>query len=62
MREPKPWIIEQLLHYLDDKSFGNSNNASEQRFGDDLMTKQLKNELMDIIESQYFQQTLFEIL
>ena len=41
MKEPQPWIIEQIIGYLEDRNL---------ELSDDLLTKQLKHELLDIIE------------
>lgn len=53
MKEPQPWIIEQIIGYLEDRNL---------ELSDDLLTKQLKHELLDIIEQKYFKQALFELL
>lgn len=44
-REPQPYIIEQLLSYLEDKNL---------ELTEGLLTETLRLELMDILEQPYF--------
>ena len=41
VKEPQPWIIENLMAYLEDKDLD---------LGQGLLTEQLQLELMDVVE------------
>ena len=58
MREPQPWIIEQIVEMLQkDNSFENQEEEIP-----NLLAIVMKNELMDLMENEYFQTALYESL
>ena len=55
-REPQPWLFETLIDILEKETGA---EAEEEAASNALVTS-LKNELLDLLESDYFQSSLFE--
>ena len=57
-REPQPWLVETLVGILEKET--GLEHGSDQTLN--TLIGSLKNELLDLLESEYFQSTLFEVL
>ena len=57
-RQPQPWIIEKLVDLLI-KSAEIKSKSSDEEEGP-CLRQVLKNELLDLVEGEYFKQSLLE--